>query len=467
MSATDQFDVVVVGGGPAGYTVALRCAERGMSTAVVERDAVGGTCLNVGCIPSKAVIHAADKFHRLAEPTHIGAMGISVGPPSVDLAATMRWKDGVVAELRDGVAGLLDRGGIDVRRGDAEIIDARTVRVAAADGNDTVSARHLVLAPGSRPVELSNLPFGDRVLSSTGLLEVGEVPIDLAVVGGGYIGLELGTAMAKLGSNVTVVEAEDRVLPAFDTALVRPVARRLTDLGIDVRTATRAVELGDGNLVVEDRDGARSEVSADQVVVAVGRRPATDGMGLARLGLDMDGAAIAVDGSCRTSVHGVFAIGDVTGEPMLAHRAYAQAELVADVLAGEERTWDHLAVPAVCFTDPEICAVGMSPDDVDEGTRRDRLVIGQASYRANGRSKIVGAEDGMVRVVADRTNGAVLGVQAVGPEASELAAAASLAVELGSTLDDLAATIIAHPTLAETFADAVAAAIGRRDSASR
>jgi dihydrolipoamide dehydrogenase len=455
----DAYDVVILGGGPAGYTAALGCAEAGMSTMVVERDHLGGTCLNVGCIPSKALIHAASTYHSLGAG-ELSRLGLGVTGRSVDLAATMRWKDEIVGQLRSQVEGLLSRGAVAVVRGEAEVIDARTVRITSTSGERCVSTRALVLATGSRPVELPHLPFGGRVMSSTDALALNAAPERLVVVGAGYIGLELGIALGKLGSTVTIVEMADRILPSFDAAMVRPVARRLTDLGIEVHTQTRAVELGADSIVLAHTDGRRSEVATDAVLVTVGRRPAIDTGGLDRLGLRINDGAIAIDDQCRTSAAGVFAIGDVTGEPMLAHRGIAQGQLVAEVLAGSTRTWDHRAVPSVCFTDPEVFAVGLRPDDPSLAGR-DSVVVGQVSFGGNGRARTLGDDAGFVRIVADAESGAVLGVQGTGAHVAELGAAASLAVELGSSLADLTATITAHPTLGEALTEAAVAACRR------
>lgn len=446
-------DVVVVGGGPAGYTAALRCAEHGLRVVLVERGAIGGTCLNVGCIPSKALIHAAESYEALSGSS-LGAMGVQVGDRTIDLAATMRWKDGIVDRLRQGVVGFLERGVVDLVVGHAELIDPRTVRVATPSGERMLTGRNLVLATGSEPVELAQLPFGGTVLSSTEALALTSVPERLVVVGAGYIGLELGTALAKLGSTVTLVEVADRVLPLFDGKLTRPVTRRLEELGVTLRLQTKALGLDDTGVTVEGPNGERDVVAADAVLVTVGRRPVTEGLGLERLGLPVDGP-LPVDDRCRTTVASVYAVGDLTGEPMLAHRGIAQGELVADVIAGHDRSWDHLAIPAVCFTDPEVFSVGRSPEEA----RRTggEVAVGTASFRANGRALTLDDDAGFVRVVVDVANGVVVGVQGVGAGAAELAAPAALAVEMSATAEDLRSTAIAHPTLSEALGDAVRA----------
>ena len=455
-----EYDVSVVGGGPAGYAAALRCADHGMTTALIERADVGGTCLNVGCIPSKAIIHAADVYHSV-RGADAADLGITVGQARIDLSATMRWKDAIVGRLRDGVAALLARGQVDVIRGTAEVIDAHTIRVTSADGSHTLTTGSLIVATGSHPAELPGLPFGDGVLSSTDALALPEVPDRLVVVGAGYIGLELGTALRKLGSEVAVVEKAPRILPLFPAALVRPVTRRVEQLGIAVHTDAVAVGRGRESIVIQRGDGGRRELAADAILVTVGRRPTVEGFGLERLQLKLDGGAIAVDDQCRTSAPGVYAVGDATGEPMLAHRGIAQGQLAADVIAGKNRVWDHRAMPAVCFTDPEVFSVGTEPGAAGDPAGPSAVVEGIAPFRANGRALTLGEGSGFIRVVADAGSGAVICVQGVGQGVCELAAPASYAIEFGATLDDLEASIVPHPALGEALTDAVVNAIRR------
>jgi dihydrolipoamide dehydrogenase len=304
------------------------------------------------------------------------------------------------------------------------------------------------------------LPFGGPVISSTDALALSQVPGKLVVVGGGYIGLELGTAFAKMGAKVTVVEALPRVLPAYDAELTRPVAKRLTELGVDVLTGAKAKGLNakKGALLVETSDGKEIAVPADKVLVAVGRKPLTEGWGIEDLALDMAGKFIRIDDQCRTSMRGVFAIGDVTGEPMLAHRAMAQGEMVAEIVAGKKRSWDNQVVPAVCFTDPEVVTAGLSPDEARALGRE--IKTGLFPFQANGRAMTMLGEEGFVRIVARADNHVVLGIQAVGQGVSELSAAFSLAIEMGARLEDIAGTIHAHPTMSEAFPESAMRALG-------
>lgn len=452
--------VLVIGGGPGGYVAAIRAGQLGLDVALVEEQALGGTCLNVGCIPSKALIHAADAYSHAVEQSRTAPFGIRVERPSLDFARTLEWKDGIVGRLKGGVTALLKRHGVKIFGGRAGMLDGKTCRVEADTGPQIVRAEHVVLATGSEPVALPGLPFGGKVISSTEALSLPQVPQRLAVVGAGYIGLELGIAYAKLGAQVTVVEATDRILPAYDSDLARPVGRRLQALGIEVLTSTRAAGLSDTGdaLLVEQDGGAPRSVAADRVLVAVGRQPRIAGFGLERLDLTMAGNAIRIDERCATSMRNVWAIGDLTGEPMLAHRAMAQGTVVAEIIAGHRRVFDKVAIPAVCFTDPEIVTVGLAPDAAREGGRE--IVTSTFPLQANGRALTLRAEDGFVRVVARADNHVILGISAVGAGISELAASFSLALEMGARLEDIAGTIHAHPTLGEAFHEANLRAIG-------
>lgn len=454
--------LLVIGAGPGGYVCAIRAGQLGIDTMVVEMGKPGGTCLNVGCIPSKALIHAADEFFKVREMAGgKDPLGITLSAPAIDMATTVAWKDRIVGRLNTGVAGLLKKAGVKSIEGRARFRDGKTVEVETETGAQVIRAEVIVIATGSAPVELPFLPFGGRVISSTEALALKAVPETLAVVGGGYIGLELGTAFAKLGAKVTVVEALPRILPLYDADLVKPVAKRLAELGVTVLTGAKAKGLSQAGdaLAVETADGRVEDIPAGRVLVTVGRRPATQGWGLEEIDLDMAGPFIRIDERCRTSMRGVYAIGDVTGEPMLAHRAMAQGEMVAEIVAGHRRDWDKRCIPAVCFTDPEIVSAGLSPDEARHAGAE--IKVGQFPFSANGRAMTLQGEAGFVRVVARADNHLVLGIQAVGSGVSELSAAFSLALEMGARLEDVAATIHAHPTQSEGFQEAAMKALGR------
>jgi len=452
--------LLVLGAGPGGYVSAIRAGQLGVDTVIVEKAKPGGTCLTVGCIPSKALIHAAEEFHKLlATASGKSPLGFAASSPAIDLKRTVAWKDGIVGRLVGGVSGLLKKAGVKAVIGEGRFIDGKTVDVETETGLQRIRAEAVVIATGSAPVELPDLPFGGNILSSTEALAMTEVPTSLAVIGGGYIGLELGTAFAKLGSKVTVLEALDRILPQYDADLSRPVMKRLGELDVDVFTRTVAKRLSaDRHGLFAEENGRAFEVPAEKVLVTVGRRPVTEGWGLEEIDLDRSGRFIRIDDQCRTSMRGIFAIGDVTGEPMLAHRAMAQGEMVAEIVAGHKRSWDKRCIPAVCFTDPEIVSAGLSPEEAR--TAGIEVRIGQFPFQANGRAMTTLSEEGFVRVVARADNHLVLGIHAVGHAVSELSATFALAIEMGARLEDIAGTIHAHPTQSEALQEAAFKGLG-------
>jgi dihydrolipoamide dehydrogenase len=452
--------VLVVGGGPGGYVTAIRAGQLGLDVVLAEQGGrnggLGGTCLNVGCIPSKALIHAADAFHHAVAQSRSAPLGIKVERPTIDFGRTIEWKDGVVGRLTGGVGALLKRHRVKILQGRAEMIDGKSCRIETDTGPQVVRAEHVVLATGSVAAALPSLPFGGKVISSTEALSLGAVPERLAVVGAGYIGLELGMAYAKLGAKVTVIEAEERVLPIYDAELSRPVARRLKALGIEVLTGTRASGLSSDGLAVEG--AASRSIAADRILVATGRRARLEGFGLEKLDLTMNGRFVQIDERCATSMRNVWAVGDLTGEPMLAHRAMAQGVVAAERIAGQRSVFDGAVIPAVCFTDPEIVTVGLSPEEARKQGRE--VLSAQFPFQANGRALSMAAEEGFVRVTARADNHLVLGIAAVGAGVSELAGAFGLALEMGARLEDIGGTIHAHPTLGEAFHEASLRALG-------
>ncbi len=453
-------NVLVLGAGPGGYVAAIRAGQLGLDTVIVEGEAHGGTCLNVGCIPSKALIHAAEEFEKATHFAGDNVLGISAAKPKLDLSKTIAWKDGIVDRLTGGVGGLLKKNKVRSVMGWGRMVDGKTCEVTTKDGTVTIKAKNIILATGSTAVEIPGLPYGGDVISSTEALALDKVPEKLVVIGGGYIGLELGTAYAKMGAKVTVVEAMDRILPQYDKELTKPVAASLKALGIEVMLHTKAKGLSDDSkgLMVEANDGSTQVLPANKILVTVGRRAKTDGWGLDELDLSMNGPFIWINDQCKTSMTGVYAIGDVTGEPMLAHRAMAQGEMVAEIIAGENRTFDKVSIPAVCFTDPEIVTTGLSPDEAKEQGFDTK--VGTFPFAANGRAMTMEAETGFVRIVARKDNDLVLGIQAVGKGVAELSAAFSLALEMGATLADVAGTIHAHPTQSEGFQESALKALG-------
>lgn len=453
--------VLVVGGGPGGYVAAIRCGQLGLETTLVEADRLGGTCLIRGCIPSKAIIHAADEFRIVSRAFEGGSLGIKLrSAPELDLGETISWKDGIVDRLNAGVGALLRKAKVRVVKGWAVFRDGKTCDVATDDGQVTITAEHVILATGSVPVQIPSLPFGGKIVSSEGLLASKQLPKNLVVVGAGYIGLELGIAVRKFGAKVSVIEQQQKVLPLYDDTISAPVDKWLRANGVELYLGASAKGLTEhGNaIVVESAEGQRSEIPADKVLVAVGRKPLVDGWGIENLVLNRRGPFVAVDEHCATSMKNVWAIGDLVGEPMLAHKASAQGEMVAEIIAGKRRRFAPFAIPAVCFTEPEVVSVGAAPADLDQ----QQAIVASFPYAANGRalSMEAGEDGGFVRVVADKHSRRILGVQAVGKNISELAAAFTNAIEMQATLDDIAGIIHAHPTLGEAFHEAALKALG-------
>jgi dihydrolipoamide dehydrogenase len=464
MTQTLTTKVLIIGAGTGGYVAGIRCGQLGLDTVLVDGgDGLGGTCLNVGCIPSKAIIHAASKFETVSKAAAGGTLGITASKPAIDLAQTTAWKDGIVRKLNAGVAALLKKSKVKVIKGWAHFTDAKTCLVKTGkdgDGGDiTISAEHVILATGSEPVELPFLKFGGDVISSTEALSLSAVPNKLVVVGGGYIGLELGIAFRKLGAEVAIVEMADRLLPLYDKALTDPVQKWLEKHGVELHLGARAGSFEKGQLNITTKDGAALKLKADKVLVTVGRRPRTSGWGLENMGVAMAGPFVKIDDRCATSMRNVWAVGDLTGEPMLAHKGSAQGEVVAEIIAGHDRRFDPVTIAAVCFTEPEIVSAGLGPLDV-EG--RDDVITAVFPLAAIGRALAIeaGEDGGFVRVLASKADHRLLGVQAVGQHVAEMSNSFAQMLEMGAVLEDVAGVIHVHPTLGEAFHEASLRALG-------
>jgi dihydrolipoamide dehydrogenase len=456
----DFTDLLVLGGGPGGYAAAIRAAQLGRQVTLVDRAGpagLGGVCLQVGCIPSKAFIELANAAHRTSELQHAGLNAEGV---TVSLERFQAWRGELCAGLARGVGDLLAHGDVRVVHGEARF--NRPDRVAVRTPDDRVlffEFDHAIVATGSRPIELPGLPFdGERVLDSTGALALSAVPASVAVVGAGYIGLELGTALAKLGARVTVVEALDRILPTVEASLTAPVLRRLRALGVDVRLRTTAQRLEGEGLVVAGPDGGEERVEAERVIVAVGRVPNTDELGLAAAGVAVGSEGLIEVGEDMRATGRIAAVGDVVSGPALAHKATAEAAVAAEALSGRPAAFDARAIPIVIFTDPEVASVGLG-----EAEARDAgldPVVATFPLAASGRAGTLGARDGFTRIVADAGTDRVIGVHVVGPHASELVAGGALAIELMAAPGDVAATIHPHPTLSEGLREAAELLLG-------
>ena len=453
-------EALVIGAGPGGYVAGIRLGQLKKKAMVVERDKPGGICLNVGCIPSKALINAAKTYDKLR---HGGDIGILADNIRVDMVKMQSWKSEVVSKLTGGVKVLLKANGCDYRTGVARLTSRNTVELTAADGaKTTIQADNIVVATGSRPIEIPGFKFdGQRIVDSTGALAFDAVPERFVVIGGGYIGIEIGTLYAKLGSKVTVVEALPAILAGNDPDIVQVVARKLKKLGVEVMTGAKAKSWSekDGRaVVVIDQGGKDVTLEADKVLVAVGRRPISDGLGLEEVGVKLERGFIPVDKRLRTNVPGIYAIGDVAGQPMLAHKASREAEVVAEVIAGHKAEFDVRCIPAVIFSDPEVASAGIT---ADEAKQRGREVkVGKFPFSVLGRAIANADTDGFVKVVIDAASKEVLGIHVVGNGASDVIAEAALAIEMGALADDISMTIHAHPTLPEAIMEAAKASLG-------
>ena len=472
MAETRKCQVLVVGAGPGGYVAGIRSGQLGLDTIVVEGDKAGGTCLIRGCIPSKAMIHAADRFEALQQHSEEGGhMGISVErSPEVDMAALVSWKDEIVDRLNKGVEGLLKAAGADLVKGWANFTGPKSCTVETSDGEVNIEADNIIIATGSSHIDLPFMPCDEEfIISSTGALDLDSLPKSVAIVGGGYIGLELGCALSKLGTEVTVVEGLDSILAIMDKEIRRPLELWLKKHKVKVHTnalarvaeikgkgAARKVEL------TFEKDSEEQSIKVDKVLVTVGRSPNTKGWGLENMGVRMDasGRFIRIERKWRTSVPGVYAIGDVAGEPMLAHKASAEGEMVAEIVAGHEREFDKVSIPAFVFTEPEIISVGLTPDEAKE--RGEEIIVGKFPLAANGRALSLEAEKtgGFIRVTARESDHVILGVQAVGSHIAELHSEFVLALEMGALLEDVADTVHAHPTMSEAFHEGVLKTLG-------
>jgi dihydrolipoamide dehydrogenase len=457
---TRTYQAVVIGAGPGGYPCAIRLAQQGIKTLCIEKEFWGGVCLNVGCIPSKALITAGKRFEEIQ---HSAVMGISVGQPSIDMKQLQAWKGGIVKKLTTGVSGLLKGNGADRLIGHARFTAPGKLLVETEDGPVAVEAEHIVVATGSRPIQIPGFAFADeRIMSSREALDLDHVPERMVVIGGGVIGLELGMMLSKVGTKVTVVEMADSVLPGMDKDVLRLIQRKLKKAGIDVLVKSKAAgwEEGEGCALVRvETPKGEQLIEADRILMTVGRTPNTQDLGLENLpGLEMDGRFLKVDQQLKTNVPGVYGIGDVVGQPMLAHKATHEGEIVAEVIAGHKVQLDYLQCPAVIFTDPEIATAGLMEQQAKDAGHD--ILVGKVPFAAIGRALTTGDTDGFIKVIVDAADRRILGVTVMGPHASDLISEASLACEMQAEALDVGLTIHPHPTLGEGIMEAAKHALG-------
>jgi dihydrolipoamide dehydrogenase len=450
--SSQSFDLIIIGGGPGGYVCAFRAAQLGLKVALVEKRAtLGGTCLNVGCIPSKALLHSSEHF--AFAKGHAAAHGIKIGSVEVDVPAMIKRKDEVVAKNVGGLAMLAKARKVTVLTGSATFTGKDTVEVKGEKETVTATAKNIVIATGSAPVELPFMKFdGTTVVSSDHAISFPEVPKKLVVVGGGAIGLELGSVWGRLGADVTVVEFLPKIAATYDDDIVRAFTRILQKQGLKIETGAKVTGFAKGVLTAE-REGKVLEFPADKVLVAVGRRPYTDGLGLDKAGVELDEKKrVKVDGHLRTNVPGIWAIGDVVAGPMLAHKAEEDGAAVAEWIAGKAGhvNWD--LVPGIVYTDPEVASVGLGEDAAK--AKGIAVKVGKFNFAANGRAIAADATDGYVKIIADATTDKILGAQILGRNAGELISEVVTHMEYGGSAEDLGRTIHAHPTMSEAIKEA-------------
>lgn len=455
-----ETDTIVIGAGPGGYVAAIRAAQLGQKVTIVEKEYVGGVCLNVGCIPSKALIATG---HRYETAKHSDKFGITAENVKVDFTKVQEFKAGVVQKLTGGVEGLLKGNKVEIVRGEAFFVDGNSLKVMTEKSSQTYNFKNAIIATGSRPIELPAFKYSKRVLNSTGALNLQEIPQKIVIIGGGVIGIELGTAYANFGSQITILEGAAEILGVgFEKQMSALVKRSLKKKGAEIYTKAMAkgVEESDnGVIVTAEIKGEEKKFEADYVFVMVGRRPNTDEMGLEQAGVKIsERGLIEIDKQCRTNISNIYAIGDVVAGPQLAHKASYEAKIAAEAIAGHTSEIDYLGIPAVVFSDPELATVGYSEQDAkNEGIE---VVAAKFPYAGNGRALSLDSTDGFVKIVTRKEDGVVIGAQIAGANASDIISELGLAVEAGMTAEDIALTIHAHPTLGEMTMEAAEVALG-------
>jgi len=454
-----EVGTLVIGSGPGGYVAAIRAAQLGQKVTIVEKGTMGGVCLNVGCIPSKALIEAGHRYHNAGNSED---MGISVGDVKLDFSKVQEWKQSVVDKLTGGVEGLMKGNKVEVVKGEAYFVDDSTVKIMDEKTSQTYKFDHCIVATGSTPIELPKFKWSDKVISSTGALALKEVPKKMLVIGGGYIGIELGSAYANLGSDVTILEGTKQILPGFEKQMSQLVSKRLKKAGVTIKTEAFAQEMEEtknGVKVSAEVKGKVEEFEGDVLLVTVGRRPNTDELGLEQAGVELDDKGLVkIDKQCRTSSANIFAIGDIVAGPALAHKASYEAKVAAEVISGEPSEIDYTAIPEVVFSGPELASVGLTEQKAKDAGYD--VVASKFPFQANGRALSLNESEGFLKMVTRKEDGLVLGVQIAGHNASDMISEACVAIEAGMTAEDIALTIHAHPSLGEITMETAEVALG-------
>lgn len=456
-----QYDTVVIGSGPGGYVSAIRLGQLGIKTALIERNVIGGECTNYGCIPSKALIELSNLYWNAKN----SQMGITSEKISINFRTFKAWKDQIISRLRDGIKYLCEENGSEIITGTAYIKSPTQVTIKTNNDKLTIDTKNIIIATGSTPIQLPNLIFDNKyILSSKDIFEIDDIPNSLLIVGGGAIGIELGTALAKLGTQVTIVELMNQILPGIDPEIARFETRALTKLGVKIYTESTVSNINISNGAIEafirKKTGEEFKINVEKILVSVGRKPNSNTLGLENIGVKLDERGfIIVDKKMRTNISNIYAVGDVVGPPYLAHKAFKQGLVAAETIGGLPSEYDHKAIPQVIYSDPEIAFVGLTEQEA-KNYGYDPLV-GRFSFAASGRALTESNAEGFVKIIADKKTNIILGAQMIGPKVSELISEVALALEMSATLEDLSFTMHPHPTLSESIMEAAEDALGK------
>ena len=458
MNGNMKAESVVVGAGPGGYVAAIRLGQLNKKVVLVDEDKLGGICLNYGCIPSKALISASESFDKIKNTSK---MGIKVDKITIDFKKMQEWKDGIVSKLNQGIEFLCKKNNVTVVKGTAFFENSNRLKITNGKDISYIDFENAVIASGSKPVELPSFKFdGNKIISSREALCLKEIPKNLVVIGGGYIGLELGTVYARLGSKVCIVEMTEQILPGFDKSVVSILQKNLERLNVDVYVNAKADKIENNKVVINSKEKGKVLLDASKVLVAVGRYPNTKNLGLENTKVKLDKKGfIEVDKNLKTDDGNIYAIGDVSIGPMLAHKASSQGKFVAEAIAGNKDKYENVVVPAVIFTDPEIATVGLNEREAKNKGIKTKM--GKFPFSLSSRAMTKNETEGFVKVIANEKNSKIIGVQIIGSDASDLTSEASLAIKMGATLDDVALTIHPHPTLSESLMEAAEATMGK------
>ncbi|HJN56333.1 MAG: dihydrolipoyl dehydrogenase [Candidatus Woesearchaeota archaeon] len=458
MSPDIKTEIAVIGAGPGGYVAAIRAAQLGKEVVLIEQDKLGGICLNYGCIPSKAMIYAADFFDKIKKSSKFG---ISADNVKMDFKKLQEWKSGILSKLAKGIESLCKGNKVTIIKGNASFENSSRIKITSEKNTSYIDFEKAIIATGSKPIELKTLKFDKKkIISSKDALSLEKIPKNMVIIGGGYIGLELGTVYSKLGSNVSIVEMQGQILPGSEKPIISLIEKNFSKRGVKIYLNAKAEKIEDVKIIINSKEKGIVKLDADKVMVAVGRVPNTKNLGIKNTKVRLDEKGfVRVDKNLLTSDKNIYAIGDVSDGPMLAHKASMQAKLVAEIIAGHNQEYENFIVPSVIFTDPEIASVGITEQEAKE--KGIKTKIGKFPFLASSRSMTRDEIQGFVKMIANEKDNKILGVQIAGSEASDIISEAALAIKMGATLDDVALTIHPHPTLSESLMEAAEATLGK------